>query len=130
MRHCIFFACVTLLGYLPISVIANDYDTIRVSDFGVEVNSRKNITRAVNQALQKARECKNPLVLFGEGRYDFWPQHAVEKEYFESNTSDINPKRLGIFIDNMNNLVIEGKGAEFVFHDRIQPITVDNKFEY
>lgn len=105
---------------------ATVYDTIFVADYGVVVNSRENSTPAINQALLKAREFENPILLFEKGRYDFWPQHAVEKEYFESNTSDINPKRLGIFIENFESLVIDGNGAEFIFHDRMQPVTIDN----
>jgi len=37
--------------------------------------------------------------VFPKGRYDFWPQHAVERTYFESNTTNNNPKRLAILIE-------------------------------
>ena len=102
------------------------YDTIFVADFGIAVNSRENVTGAINRALLKAREYENPILLFEKGRYDFWPQYATEKQYFESNTTDINPKRLGIFVENFERLVIEGNGADFVFHDRMQPVTIDH----
>jgi hypothetical protein len=102
------------------------YDTIRVSDFGVLVNSRKNVTSVVKEALEVARTKENPLLLFEKGRYDFWPQYSEERVYYESNTSDINPKRLGILVEGIENLVIDGSGADFVFHDRMQPFTVDH----
>ena len=105
---------------------ATVYDTIFVADYGVVVNSRENITPAINQALLKAREFKNPILFFEKGRYDFWPQHAIEKVYFESNTTDMNPKRLGIFVQDFEKLFIDGNGAEFIFHDRMQPVTIDN----
>jgi hypothetical protein len=66
------------------------------------------------------------LLYFGKGRYDFWPQYSEERVYFESNTSDINPKRLGILVEGFEDLVIDGGGADFVFHDRMQPVTVDH----
>jgi hypothetical protein len=102
------------------------YDTVRVSDFGQVVNSRKNSTPIVKLAIEKARMYENPLIIFDAGRYDFWPQHCEERDYYESNTTDNNPKRLGILIEGFDQLVLDGHGAEFVFHDRMQPVTVDN----
>lgn len=102
------------------------YDTIRVSSFGAMSNSRKNAVPAIQKALQTARNVQNPLLIFDDGRYDFWPQHAAEKEYFESNTTDNNPKRLGMLIENFDRLTVEGSGAMFVFHDRMQPVTIDH----
>ena len=124
-----FFKVLGVVFFSTVSIqlcFASSYDTIRIAEFGIEVNSRINITQAVNHALQKAKELENPLLLFEKGRYDFWPQYANEKEYFESNTTDINPKRLGILVEGFTNLTIDGNGAEFVFHDRMQPLTLDN----
>ena len=111
--------------FLADALASNDYDTVRISGFGVEANSRQNVA-AVNNALEEARKHDNPLLVFDSGRYDFWPQHAIEKIYFESNTTDINPKRLGIFVEQFAKLTIDGNGAEFIFHDRMQPVTVDH----
>jgi hypothetical protein len=105
------------------------YDTIRVEDFGARANSRKNVTGLVRLALAEARRKENPLLIFDTGRYDFWPQYSEERDYYESNTTDINPKRLGILVEGFEKLVIEGGGADFVFHDRMQPITVDHSKE-
>ena len=102
------------------------YDTIRVSEFGAQVNSRQNVTGAVKAALKDAANMNRPLLLFDRGRYDFWPQYSEERVYYESNTSDINPKRLGILVEGMKNLTIDGAGSEFVFHDRMQPLTLDH----
>jgi hypothetical protein len=65
------------------------------------------------------------VLVFPKGRYDFWPEGGVEKVYFESNTTDNNPKRLAIFIEGFAGLTLEGGGSTFVFHDRIQPFTID-----
>jgi len=102
------------------------YDTIRVADFGALANSRQNATQAVKLALEEARSLTNPLLLFEKGRYDFWPQYSDERIYYESNTSDINPKRLGILIEGFQQLILDGGGADFVFHDRMQPLTMDH----
>lgn len=105
---------------------AENYDTLHVSDFGIMPNSRVNATLTMKEILLKAREVNNPLILFEKGRYDFWPQHSEERDYYESNTTDINPKRLAILIEEFDKLIIEGSGADFVFHDRMQPITLDH----
>ena len=120
------FLITFLLILIVYTSFASTYDTVRVSDYGIHPNSRENVTQAVKEALQKAHGMSKPLLFFEKGRYDFWPQYSVEKDYYESNTTDINPKRLAILIEGFDNLVIDGNEAEFVFHDRMQPITVDH----
>ncbi len=105
---------------------AAENDTIRLSDYDILPNSRVNTTMAMREALRQAKSLKNPIILFDKGRYDFWPQYSEERNYYESNTTDINPKRLAMLIEDFDNLTIDGNGADFVFHDRIQPITVDH----
>jgi hypothetical protein len=98
---------------------------IRITDFGVRPDSRQNAVPAVQKALAACRNVENPVLVFPRGRYDFWPHGCVEKDYFESNTTANNPKRLAIFIENLTGLTVDGGGSTFVFHDRIQPFTVD-----
>lgn len=99
---------------------------IRITDFGGQPDSRRNAVPAVRRALESARKLDHPVLVFPRGRYDFWPQGAVEKDYFESNTTDNNPKRLAIFIEGFGGVTLDGDGSTFVFHDRIQPFTVEH----
>ena len=115
-----------LLAGLAGHAFAVAYDTIRIEGIEPLVNSRRNAVPAVKKAMAKAKTMKNPLILFAAGRYDFWPHHCEERVYYESNTTDVNPKRLAIFAEKMHNLVIDGGGADFVFHDRMQPVTLDH----
>jgi len=71
------------------------------------------------------RAVKNALLVFPKGRYDFWPQHAQEKVYYESNSYDNNPKTCAILIENCKGLTIDCSGSEFVFHGRMQPFTLE-----
>ncbi|MCX6560643.1 MAG: right-handed parallel beta-helix repeat-containing protein [Candidatus Aminicenantes bacterium] len=98
---------------------------IRVTDFGIKPDSRENAVPAVVKALQACRGLKNPVLVFPEGRYDFWPVPELQKDYFESNTTDNNPKRLAVFIESFAGLTVDGGGSSLIFHDRIQPFTVD-----
>lgn len=101
-------------------------DTLRISDFSLAPGTRENAVGIVQKALAQCREKKAPVLIFPKGRYDFWPQYAIEKQYYESNSDVIALRRCGILIEDMKNLVIDGQGSEFVFHDRIQPFTVDS----
>jgi len=100
-------------------------ETISVADFGVRPNSRENAVRGVRKALEACREAKDAVLVFPKGRYDFWPQHAEERVYYESNSYDNNPKTCAILIEDFKGLTIDGSGSEFVFHGRMQPFTVE-----
>jgi hypothetical protein len=100
-------------------------DTIRVSDFGLKPDTRENAVKTVQKALEICKTKSNPVLVFPKGRYDFWPQYAIEKLYYESNTDVIPLRRCAILIENMKNLTIDCMGSDFVYHDRIQPFTVD-----
>ena len=99
---------------------------IRITDFGARPDSRSNVVVAVRRALDACRTVAQPVLVFPKGRYDFWPQGCIRKDYFESNTTDNNPKRLGILVQGWTNLVVDGGGSTFMFHDRMQPFTVDH----
>ncbi|HMR18001.1 MAG TPA: hypothetical protein PKA53_01765 [Sphingobacterium sp.] len=128
MRYFIFsilFCYVSLDVYSIEKNTTIKHDTVFVTDFGLQPSSRINAVQAVQKALEVCRTKDNPVLVFPKGRYDFWPQHAIEKHYYESNTTDNNPKRNGIFIEGFTNLTVDGQESMFVYHDRMQPITID-----
>lgn len=98
---------------------------ISIADFGLLPDTRENATPFVRKAMESVAG-KDVTLYFPKGRYDFWPQHCVEREYFESNTTDINPKRLAILIDKKVNFTLDGGGSLFIMHDRMQPVTMDS----
>jgi hypothetical protein len=100
-------------------------DTINVTDFGLKPDSRENAVRIVQKALEFCKTKNNPVLVFPKGRYDFWPQYATEKLYYESNTDVIPLRRCAILVEDLKNLTIDCMGSDFVYHDRIQPFTVD-----
>jgi hypothetical protein len=65
-------------------------------------------------------------IVFPKGRYDFYPDSNYLRNYYETNTYDVNPKRLAILLDKKKNITIDAGGSDFVFHDHIQPFTLDN----
>ncbi len=121
----IFYFVVTICCFLQVNSKACPADTIRITDFGIKPNTRVNAVPAVQAALKACKGKENIVLVFPKGRYDFWPQHAIEKVYYESNTTDNNPKTLGILVEELNNLVIDGETSSFIYHGTIQPFTID-----
>ena len=101
-------------------------DTIRITNFGGSPNSRINAVPAVKKALEACKGKAQPVLVFPKGRYDFWPQYAEERLYYESNTDVILLRRCPILLDHLKNITVDGNGSDFIFHDRMQPITIDN----
>ncbi|NWJ52647.1 MAG: right-handed parallel beta-helix repeat-containing protein [Bacteroidetes bacterium] len=108
-----------------VNVYACAQDTIRISDFGLKPDTHENAVQIVQKALAFAKIKPGAILVFPKGRYDFWPQYATEKMYYESNTDVIPLRRCAILLEDLKNLTIDCKGSDFVFHDRIQPFTID-----
>ncbi len=121
MNKTIFVMGVLLL----VTVLAFGQTTISIADYGLLPDTRENATPYVKKALESVNDSHITLC-FPKGRYDFWPHHCIERDYFESNTTDINPKRLAILIEDKNHFTLDGGGSVFIMHDRIQPITIEH----
>jgi hypothetical protein len=117
----LFLTFILFVYYLP----GEAQDTIRINDFGLNPDTRANSVLFIQKALEICKTKDNPVLVFPKGRYDFWPQYAIEKLYYESNSDVIPLRRCAILIENMKNLTIDCKGSDFIFHDRIQPFTID-----
>jgi len=97
---------------------------INVNDYGIVAETGQSITGKINHLIDQITEVPT-IVYFPKGRYDFYPDSGYLKEYHETNTYDINPKKLAVFINN-KNITIDGGGSLFVFHGHMQPFTVDH----
>ncbi len=98
---------------------------IDVSNMGIQADTGENITAQINHLIESLDD-KPVTLIFPKGRYDFYPDSAYLKPYFETNTYDVNPKRLAVFIDHKKNITIDAQGSDFVYHGHIQPFTVDH----
>ncbi len=100
-------------------------DTVNVGRFGLMPDSRINAVPFMQKALEACRGKANPVIYFPKGRYDFWPNHCIEKDYYESNTTVNNPRRCAILLEGLTGVTIDCGESDFVFHDRMQPFTID-----
>lgn len=98
---------------------------INVADFGILANTKQNVTPLINQLINDLGD--EPVeIKFPNGRYDFYPDSNYYRPYFETNTYDVNPKRLAILIEGKKNITIDAQGSDFICHGHIQPFTLDH----
>lgn len=116
---------INIAFFLSVLQTSFSQDTVWVKDCGLLPNSRINAIPIVKQALALCKNKEKPVLVFEKGRYDFWPQHSMGKLYYESNTEFIPIRNCAILIENMNGLLVDGQGSDFVFHGRMQPFTID-----
>ena len=101
------------------------YDAARM---GLRPDTGTDASAAVQRIIGKARResgAGDTIVLrFREGRYDFHERTAAVREYYISHHDQIQPKRVGMTFEGVDNLVVEGNGARFVFHGRMLPVAI------
>lgn len=99
-----------------------------ISAFGLKANSSKNASPVLQKALAKIKaeykEGEKVILRFPEGRYEFHEKGAAVREYYISNHDQTNPKKVGIALEDMKNLTLDGQGSEFVFHSRMLPVSL------
>lgn len=117
---------IVVLLLMKISTICPAQDTVRITDYGYMPGSRANAVPYVIKALNDCKTKNKPVLVFPNGRYDFWPQYTPEKLYYESNTDVILLRRCPILIEGFNKLEINCSNADLIFHDRMQPFTIDS----
>lgn len=97
---------------------------IRLTDYGVLPDSGLDAQPAMTRALQAAAEKTGPVLLdCPKGCYHFYPEEAIRKPYYISNTTSEaeNPdvtKTIGILLKGLHNLTVEGNGSLFIFHGK------------
>lgn len=102
--------------------------TYDISQFGLKPNSSKNASPILQKALSKIK-AENPngesvILRFSEGNYHFHEKGSALREYYISNHDQTQPKKVGIAMEEMKNLTIDGQGARFIFHGRMIPVSL------
>lgn len=120
-----------LLVVLFAGIVSKAQQVINVSDYGAVANSFADATPALQKAIA-AVHSDGPVVLrFSQGRYDFWRQQALERNYYISNTSSEKEcpskiKKIGLLFEHKKNILVEGNGAEFIFHGKMITFAFDS----
>ncbi len=114
-----------LCSFLTICSAQNQVKTINVNDYGIVANTKENLTTKINQLIEGLGN-EPAKIIFPKGRYDFYPDDNYKRTYYLSNTYDADTRNLAILIKDKKNIVIDAQESDFVYHQHIQPFTLDN----
>lgn len=81
-----------------------------------------NVTLAVEKALSRGEK----EIVFEKGEYHFYQENAQERNSYISNHDNDGVKRVGINLENLSGITIDGAGSKFIFHGIMLPISVTN----
>ena len=123
------FVLFLLLLPLCAGAAADECDTVYVAEFGLRPYSYQNAVEGLQQAVEACRERKARVLAFDAGRYDIWPEGAERREWFISNTSTEEEcpskiKTIGLLLEELENLTVDGRGASLVFHGKMITVAV------
>lgn len=110
----------------PLPQQRTDTVFINLKDFGLNKTRERDCTEIISNALKTIDDTKPTVIVFAKGIYHFYPGKSNKRTFFESNTTDVNPRNCAILFENRKNIIIEGNGCLLVFHEQMQPFTFDN----
>lgn len=115
-----------ILGFILISSTALS-QTFYAKDLGIVPNTGDDYSIKLTQVIDSiAKQSRKAKIILEKGRYDFFPSVQNERTYYISNHDQVNPKNVGIAIENVKNITIEGSESDFVYHGRMLPISIVN----
>ena len=100
----------------------------KAADLGLVPNTGKSMSAQMQKAIATIRtEMKKgdkATLVLEKGRYDFHPQDAATRNYYVSNHDQPQPRPVGIPLEDLHDFVLDGQGAELVFHGRMMPMSL------
>lgn len=114
------------LGLSPLSAKTKH---VQLRDYGLRSGSTDNAAPYLQKLLESERRQlgkRDTLVIhFDEGIYRFAEQGAPRKEVYISNHDQMQtPRAIGILLEGLSHVRLEGKGTELLFLDRMLPIAI------
>lgn len=94
---------------------------VNVTDYGAKPGSYENVVPTLKLAIQACKNQPESVLVFPEGRYDFWPDQCFKEKLSPWDTKAMD---IGIYLDSVKNLTVDGGGSEFVFHGKMVPVTL------
>lgn len=103
-----------------------------LSDYGVIPDTGESMTPALVKAMEEISEditaerysSRKKIIFLKSGRYDFYQEGSLQRELYISNHDQTNPKSIAFMLENLDNIVLDGKGSELVFHGRMLPVAI------
>jgi hypothetical protein len=100
-----------LFGFIGIEVFPQQ--RVLITDFGCKPGDRRNVVTGIKSALEVCATKDSSILVFPKGRYDFWQDFSSQST-------------IGIQMDKLKNVTIDGSGSEFIFHGNMQIARINN----
>lgn len=101
---------------------------IPLAKYGIRPDTGEDMSTRLRKVIEEIRAeydtTKTLVFCLDSGRYDFFPDSADRKTYYISNHDQPNPKRVGIALENLRHIVLDGQGSELVFHGEMLPLSL------
>jgi hypothetical protein len=110
------------LCFLMLGVSFAEAREINVADHGIVPG--KDVTYPLGRLIESVQGESDITLVFPKGRYDFYPENAVEMHRAVSN-HDNSLKRIAFPLLNFRNVTVDGGNSLFMFHGRISPFVLD-----
>lgn len=99
---------------------------IHVTDLGVHPGLAEDAVPGFAAALAACRAANAPVTLkFPSGRFDLFDTDAPLRYYPMSNTDVLPQRRLGLLLEELHDLTLEGQATELVLHSAMTAIALD-----
>jgi hypothetical protein len=109
---------------------AHGQRVVSITDFGVKPNSFENASPGICKAIEACQSSNEVTLMLPSGRIDLWPEGAVKRELYISNSTEDDTlskvKNIGFFIENFENLTIEGNNTLVVLHGKMISFAILN----
>lgn len=115
-----------LISFVILILSVNAQKKLFGPSFGLIPDSGTDATPHFQKMLEAVKGEKEVTIILTAGRYDFFEEGALHKKSFEYKDNNGDPKNLSILIEEFENLTIDCSFATFMFHGKLQPITIEN----
>lgn len=96
--------------------------TVHASDYGIFPNRKTDSGALIRTMLHK--EGDDVYYLFDKGLYIISQFESVQKDLYLSNTDDVNPKSIGVLLENFRNVIFDGCGSTFIAHGQMTVMAI------
>jgi hypothetical protein len=103
---------------------------VHASDFGVKANSFENAAIALQKAIELCKARNDAVLLLPGGRIDIWPEGAMKRELYISNSTENDTlskvKNIAFLFEDCKNLTLDGNNTLVVLHGKMVSFAILN----
>ena len=98
-------------------------NVVNAANYGIKSNSFENTSQALSKVIEAIQPQNNVILRLPGGRIDLWPDGAVKRELYISNTTEDDTldkvKTFGFWFEGIQGLTLEGNNTLVVLHGKM-----------